>query len=386
MAALRDLIALLDETYPPRHAESWDSVGLVCGDPGDTVTAVLICVDVTDAVVDEAIATGVELIVAHHPLLLRGVDTVGAHTPKGRLIHRLIRSGCGLYTAHTNADIARPGVSDALAEALGVTDTRPLSPLPSPPLDSWVVMVPQAATDAVAEAMFAAGAGAIGDYSRCRFTVAGTGEFLPGAAATPAIGAVEEITAVAEDRMQMVAPRGLRDAVAAALRSAHPYEEPAFDLVELADTPSDVGLGRVGTLAEPMSLRAFTDHVAASLTTAPWGVRTAGDPDAMISTVAVCGGAGDSLIDAAAAAGADVYVTADLRHHPADEHLRGGGPALVDAGHWATEFPWCAQVAGVLGSHDPGLVISRFDRPTDPFTLHAAASTSGVTGRTDADR
>jgi dinuclear metal center YbgI/SA1388 family protein len=386
VAALRDLIELLDATYPPRHAESWDSVGLVCGDPGDTVTAVLICVDVTDAVVDEAVATGVELIVAHHPLLLRGVDTVGAHTPKGRLIHRLIRSGCGLYTAHTNADIARPGVSDALADALGVTDTRPLSPLPSPPLDSWVVMVPHAATDAVAEAMFAAGAGAIGEYSRCRFTVAGTGEFLPGDAATPAIGAVGEITSVAEDRMQMVAPRSRRDAVLAALRAAHPYEEPAFDLVELASTPSDIGLGRVGTLAEPMSLRTFTDHVANSLTTAPWGVRTAGDPDAMISTVAVCGGAGDSLIDAAAGAGADVYVTADLRHHPADEHLRAGSPALVDAGHWATEFPWCAQVAGVLHDHDAGVVITVFDRPTDPFTLHSGPRTSGVTKRTDADR
>jgi dinuclear metal center YbgI/SA1388 family protein len=372
MAAVGDLVELIEEHYPPHLAESWDSVGLVCGDPLDTVTAVLVCVDVTDAVVDHAIAHGVELIVAHHPLLLRGVDTVGAHTPKGRIVHRLVRAGCALVTAHTNADIARPGVSDALADALGVLDTRPLQPTTAPALDKWVVFVPVEDTDAVADAMFRAGAGAIGDYSRCRWQVTGSGQFLPGDGATPHIGTRGEIETVTEDRLEMVAPRSRRDAVLAALRDAHPYEEPAFDVLVQAPLAEDRGLGRVGRLAEPTTLSAFAEHVASALHLAPWGVRVAGDPDAEVATVAVCGGAGDSLLDAATASGAHVFVTADLRHHPADEHLRSGGPALVDAGHWATEFPWCAQVAGIVSVWDPSLVVDVFETPTDPFTVHAA--------------
>ncbi|GAA2070498.1 Nif3-like dinuclear metal center hexameric protein [Williamsia deligens] len=375
MAAVGELVDLLDAHYPPHLAESWDSVGLVCGDPLDTVTAVLVCVDVTDAVVDHAIAHGIELVVAHHPLLLRGVDTVGAHTPKGRIIHRLVRAGCALYTAHTNADIARPGVSDALADALGVLDTRPLQPTTGRPLDKWVVFVPVDDTEAVADAMFRAGAGSIGDYSRCRWQVTGTGGFLPGDGATPHIGTVGEQEEVTEDRVEMVADPARREAIRAALRDAHPYEEPAYDVLVEAAPVEDRGLGRVGRLAAPTTLGAFAEHVAASLRLAPWGVRVAGDPDTEVTTVAVCGGAGDSLLDEATASGAHVYVTADLRHHPADEHLRAGGPALVDAGHWATEFPWCAQVAGVVRGHDASLVVDVFTAPTDPFTVHAAGET-----------
>ncbi|GGF28951.1 Nif3-like dinuclear metal center hexameric protein [Williamsia phyllosphaerae] len=371
MAVLADLIELLETRYPQHLAESWDSVGLVCGDPADAVTAVLTCVDVTDAVVDAAVGGGFELVVAHHPLLLRGVDTVGTHTPKGRLVHRLIRSGCALYTAHTNADVALPGVSDALGDALGLVDMRPLQPTTTPPMDKWAVFVPQSDTDRVAEAMFAAGAGAIGDYSECRWSVTGTGRFRPGDGAHPVIGTVGRVESVVEDRVEMVAARGSREAVLAALRDAHPYEEPAFDLLETVPVAADTGLGRIGRLSEPMSLRDFTDHVARSLTVAPWGVRAAGDPDAVVTTVAVCGGAGDSLIDTAAGSGADVFVTADLRHHPVDEHLRGHDLAVIDAGHWATEFPWCAQVSSVLVAHDPSLVVHEFGDTTDRFTMHA---------------
>lgn len=371
MAVLADLIDLLDTYYPPELAESWDSVGLVCGDPADSVTAVLTCVDLTDAVVDAAVGGGFELVVAHHPLLLRGVDTVGAHTPKGRLIHRLIRSGCALYTAHTNADIASPGVSDALATALGVRDLRPLRPQSAAPIDKWVVFVPRADADRVAAAMFDAGAGAIGDYSECCFSTPGTGRFRPGDGAHPAVGTVGEVASVDEVRLEMVAQRGVRDAVRAALCEAHPYEEPAFDLTETVAGPAGVGLGRIGVIDEPMTLREFTEHVATTLTVAPWGVRAAGDPDAVVRTVAVCGGAGDSLMELAAHSGADVFVTADLRHHPVDEHLRVHDLAVVDAGHWATEFPWCAQVSGVLAGYDPSLVVAEYGDTTDRFVVHA---------------
>lgn len=367
MPTLRQVIAGLDAAYPPRLAEPWDAVGLVCGDPDDPVRSALVCVDVTDGVVGEALESGADLIVAHHPLLMRGVDSVAADTAKGRLIHQLIRGGCALYSAHTNADKVRGGVSDALADVLGVRDTVPLEPEPVAPLDKWVVMVPEGSAEQVAEAMFNAGAGALGDYTDCLWSVVGTGQFRPADGASPAIGAVGDLTRVDEERLEMVAPKGLRATVLAALRAAHPYEEPAFDVFAQAPIGSDIGLGRVGTLAEPMPLREFVSHAARVLPRAAWGIRAAGDPGALITTVAVCGGAGDSLIGAATAAGADVYLTGDLRHHVVDEALRAGSPALIDAGHWATEFPWCVSAVEQLARI--GCPATVYLPPTDPFTV-----------------
>ncbi|MEE2035416.1 Nif3-like dinuclear metal center hexameric protein, partial [Rhodococcus chondri] len=344
---LSEVIDVVETAYPPSLAESWDSVGLVAGDPDEPVHKVLLAVDATAAVVDQALAWGAQLLLVHHPLLLRGVDTVGAHTPKGALIHRLIRGGCALYTAHTNADRADPGVSDALAQALGLTGLRPLEPKPEPATDKWVVMVPADATDTVRSALFAVGAGALGNYRECSWTSSGTGQFRPVDGADPTIGSVGELERVAEDRIEVIAPRRSRNAVLAALRAAHPYEEPAFDVFELAEMPSSRGLGRVGQLPRSQTLREFTETVAAALPATEWGVRGAGDPERPIRTVAVCGGSGDSFLGAVSALGVDAYVTADLRHHPADEHLRAGGPALVDVEHWASEYPWCAQARGI---------------------------------------
>ncbi len=362
-----EVIAVLDREYPRRLAEAWDSVGPVCGDPTERVDTVLVCVDVTDEVVDAAIAMGAQLVIAHHPLLLRGVDSVAADTVKGRIVHRLIRAGVGLFTAHTNADSARPGVSDALADLLDLVDTVPIEPKPQVPMDKWVVMVPEGNAEQVTEAMFAAGAGAIGEYRDCSWSVVGTGQFEALEAADPTIGTIGERTRVDEDRVEMVAARGLRRSVLTALRGAHPYEEPAFDVLEVADAASDVGLGRIGRLDEPTTVREFAARVEARLHS-PSGVRVAGDPDRRVATVAVCGGAGDSLLDIVTAEGADVYVTGDLRHHPADENARRGGPALIDAGHWATEFPWCGHVARLL-AEELGVTAAVHRAPTDPFVL-----------------
>lgn len=369
---LADVIGALETAYPPALAESWDSVGLVAGDPADEVRKVVVAVDATAAVVDEALASGAQLLLVHHPLLLRGVDTVGAHTPKGALLHRLIRGGCALYSAHTNADRADPGVSDALAGALGLVATRPLVPIPDTTTDKWVVMVPTTDTVRVREALFAAGAGELGDYRECSWTVTGDGQFRPLPGAAPTLGVVGEVETVREDRVEVIAPRRSRARILAALRAAHPYEEPAFDVFETADFTGSRGLGRIGELPEPQTLREFTARVAAALPRTEWGVRAAGDPDRVVRTVAVCGGSGDSLLDTVSGLGADVYVTADLRHHPADEHLRRGGPALVDVAHWASEQPWCAQAKGVLdgrfGSVD-GWDVRVTELRTDPWTV-----------------
>lgn len=366
---LSSLIDVLDAAYPPRLAQSWDSVGLVCGDPGDEVSSVTVAVDATAAVVDAVPEGG--LLLAHHPLLLRGVDTVAADTAKGALIHRLIRSGRSLFTAHTNADSASPGVSDALADAIGLTVDAVLEPAPArSDLDKWVIFVPPADANAVRAAIFAAGAGQIGAYSQCGWSVEGIGQFLPEAGANPAIGSVGAVERVVEDRIEVVAAARVRHQVLAAMRAAHPYEEPAFDVVAIEPLPGDAGLGRIGTLASPEPLRDFVSRVNAALPSTSWGVRAAGDPQASVSRVAVCGGAGDSLLGAVADAGVQAYVTADLRHHPADEHRRACDVALVDVAHWASEFPWCAQAAGVLRSaFGDALTVDVCALRTDPWNV-----------------
>lgn len=374
-ARVADVIAVLEAAYPPSLAQDWDAVGLVCGDPDEPVDRVLVAVDAVAETVAEAVEAGAQLLVAHHPLLLRGVHGVGADTPKGALVHRLVRTGTALFTAHTNADSADPGVSDALAAALGLDVQGPLVQAPSPPLDKIITFIPTGpAISVVHEALAEAGAGRIGDYSHCSFATAGTGQFRPLEGAHPTIGEVGRLERVPETKLEMVLPRSRRAAVVAALRAAHPYEEPAFDLLELGDVPSMRGLGRIGTLPEPEPLAAFTERVAAALPPTVWGVRAAGDPDRPVHAVAVCGGAGDSALGAAVAADVDAYVTADLRHHPASEHLLASGPvpALVDVAHWASEWPWCEQAADVVRRELGGSVdvhVSR--RRTDPWTLAA---------------
>ncbi len=350
------MVAALERAYPPALAEAWDAVGLVCGDPEEPVSRVLVAVDPVPETVEEAIASGAQLLVTHHPLLLRGVHGVPADSPKGRLVHRMVRAGIGLYTAHTNADSADPGVSDALAEALGVTVTGPLRPRAAEALDKIVTFVPTGAPAArVLDALTEAGA-----HGRA---AEGAAQFAP-----------EEV------RLELVLPRARRRDVVAALRAAHPYQEPAFDLFEMAEVPGRRGLGRVGELDRPEPLAAFAERAAAALPATAWGVRAAGDPERMVGTVAVCGGAGDSALDAATAAGADVYLTADLRHHPASEHLLAGTaparptPALVDVAHWASEHPWCAQAASVIETALRGTVEVRVSwLRTDPWTVGARA-------------
>ncbi|WP_079110516.1 Nif3-like dinuclear metal center hexameric protein [Streptomyces roseifaciens] len=276
MPALSEVIAALDALWPPERAEQWDAVGTVCGDPGAPVTRVLFAVDPVQEVVEEAVELGADLLVTHHPLYLRGTTTVAASTFKGRAVHTLIKNDIALHVAHTNADRADPGVSDALAGALDLRVTGPLVPDPDD-------------------------------------------------------------------------PAGRR------------------------------GLGRVCELDPPMDLAAFAEHAAKRLPVTAQGIRVAGDPGRTIRTVAVCGGSGDSLFDAVRAAGVDAYVTADLRHHPASEAQQHSPLALVDAAHWATEWPWTEQAAAQLDEisdrHGWGLRTHVSKIVTDPWTAHAASST-----------
>jgi dinuclear metal center YbgI/SA1388 family protein len=375
---LSELIAALEEWFDPRLAEQWDAIGLVCGDPDVPVERVLLAVDAVPGTVAEAIDGRAQLLITHHPLLLTPVHGVPADDPKGALVHRMIRADVAHYVAHTNADAASPGVSDALAERLGLTDLRPLEPQPGPALDKLVVFVPHDAAPALVDALAEAGAGRLGDYERCAWTTEGLGTFRPLAGAAPAIGSVGRVEQVPETRVEMVVPSARRGPVIAALRAAHPYEEPAFDIFPTLPAPGASGTGRIGTLPEPMNLREFVRHAAAALPATTWGVRAAGDPNRSVRTIAVCGGSGGSLAETARRAGADAFLTADLKHHPVTEAVTehgGAGMALVDAAHWATEAPWLDAVAAALRERFPTTVEVRVSRRvTDPWTLHVPSA------------
>jgi dinuclear metal center YbgI/SA1388 family protein len=254
--------------YPAEWAEDWDRVGLVVGDPAAPVRRVLLVVDCVPETAAEAVDRGVDMIIAHHPLLLRGVHSVATTSYKGSVVHHLIRAGIALLVAHTNADVAEPGVSGALAAALELREIRPLVP----------------GSDGVA---------------------------------------------------------------------GHP---PA-------------GNGRVGLLPHSMTMAELAAYVAARLPATFSGVRAAGDPDRRVDTLAVMGGAGDEFLGAAAAVGADAYLTADLRHHPASEHLAEAGPALLDAAHWATERPWLDLLATELAADLP-IDVYVSDLVTDVWRVH----------------
>ena len=405
-ATVGDCVRVLEQAYDPATAEDWDAVGLAVGAPEAAVQRVLLAVDATEEVAREAVAAGAQLLITHHPLFLRGVHGVPETTAGGRVVAILVRGGCALFNAHTNADVARPGVSDALAGLLGLTGTVPLVPLvplaPLAPLaaldaqaagvDKVTVFVPVADRAALFDALAAAGAGAIGDYDRCGWWTQGTGTFRPLDGARPVLGAVGRQEEVAEARLEMVLPRGRRAEVVTALRAAHPYEEPAFDVVELASEPPPAllapGLGRIGDLSRPTRLDDLVQRVVDALPRTAGGVRATGDPNRMVARLAVCGGSGGELAGRAAALGAQAFLTADGRHHHVLDAVAGPAGqdlAIIDAPHWATEWPWLADAERLLlaglaaaggGNGDGGDSVALpqttvSSTVTDPWRLHA---------------
>ncbi len=380
---LSQVLALLDNRADPRTAEGWDRVGLVTGDPQQRVRRVMFAVDATPEVVADATSGQVQLLVTHHPLLLRGVSSIAENTSRGRSLARLVRVDCGLFTMHTNADQAAGGVNDALADAVGmnVLGRTPLRPLAQQGLARVIVHVPEDSADALVTALAAAGAGRIGDYDSCAYWVDGTGQFRPLPGAQPYVGAIDRVTRLSERRVEMVCPRVAVPTVVAALRASHPYEEPAFSVVDSMDLPGATGTGRVGQVP-PTNLADFAGVVAGALPPNVGGVRVAGDPDRAVSRVAVCGGAGDSLLADAAASGADVYVTSDLRHHPASDFVADHDVALIDIPHASGESLWLHTWARQLESDAgaAGLLLSAQvnSRNTDPWTFHVATRSEGA--------
>ncbi len=338
MPTIADIAHALETWAPPGSAQSYDNVGLQVGDARRTVDIALIALDLTPAVIDEAVERGATLIITHHPLLFRPLRRLTAGDGPGSLALRLAEAGIALYAAHTNLDAAPAGVSFALAETLGLTEVRFLDPLPEQ-LYKLVTFVPADHLDAVRTALADAGAGRIGDYEACAFAHPGTGYFRPGPGASPFTRtAPGELAETPEVRLEVEVSRWDLERVRQALMMAHPYEEVAYDVYPVLQPHTRAGLGAIGTLAEAEPLAAFLQRVAERLEAG--SLRYAGAPDALIRTVAVCGGSGSDLIRRALQAGADAYVTADVTYHRFFEVLDPDGlprMALIDAGHYETE-------------------------------------------------
>ena len=325
---------------PEALAGSWDRVGLQVGDPAAEVEAAMLCIDLTEAVVAEAAAAGCGLVVAYHPVVfspLRGVRADAGWDE--RRVWRCVREGLAVYSPHTALDAARGGVCDWLAGLCGPGSSVPLEPAPSG-VDAaslkLVVFAPEDAAAGVLAAVWEAGAGEQGHYDRCSFEIAGTGGFRPRPGAHPAVGVIGERAEVAERRLELLVPAGRLDAVRAALRAAHPYEEPAFDVLRLEPEPrrpeEQPGAGRLLTLGQPVPLVTLAARLRAAL-----GVplTVGGDDGLIVRTVAVCPGSGGKLFESAAA---DAYVTGEMQHHQCLDLVQRGR-AVVLGGHTHTERP-----------------------------------------------
>jgi dinuclear metal center YbgI/SA1388 family protein len=365
---ISDVTDALEAWAPPGSAQDYDNVGLQVGDADRPVETGLLALDATPQVLAEAKEIGADLIVTHHPLLFRPLDGVTADGYVSNLALRLAEAGVALYSIHTNLDAAPGGVSFALADRLGLTDVGFLDGYEDT-LYKLAVFVPEDAFDDVRRALADAGAGQIGDYEACAFAVEGTGFFRPGEDTNPHIGeAGGGVESARERKLEVEVARWSLGPVMAALNEAHPYEEVAYDLYPVKQNNSRAGLGALGVLDEPMPLSAFLDRVADRLDAD--SLRYAGDDDAPVERVAVCGGAGSDFIGTARGAGADAYVTADVKYHAFFDVLdRGGQPdmALIDPGHYETEALTEALLRDWLADRFPAAHWQRTDTRTSPM-------------------
>jgi dinuclear metal center YbgI/SA1388 family protein len=363
MPTVADLASALDAFAPTTTAADWDNVGLLLGDPKAAVTRVMTCLTVTPDVADEAVREGVNLLVSHHPILFRGAKKLVAGSGDGEVVLPLARAGVAVYSPHTAFDNCTGGVNDILCRRLGVANAVPLRPRDGARACKLVVFVPESDLAKVSDALFAAGAGVIGKYEQCSFRVAGKGTFFGGADTNPAVGQKGRREDVDEWRLEVVLPEAKLPAAMRAMRAAHSYEEPAFDIYQLR-TGLTGGEGRVGELAVPATLGDLTNLAKHELGAA--SVQVVGDLSRTVRKVAVaCGAAGEYLSDSVRS-GADVFVVGELRFHDALA-ARSAGVGVIVPGHYATERPAVEELAAKLAADWPGVTAWASKVERDPL-------------------
>lgn len=334
MTEIREIISAVESCVPVRQQEQWDNSGWqVAGcDPDDECNGVLTCVDVTPAIVAEAAERGCNLILSHHPLIFKGLKRLTGATQVEKSVMAAMRHGIAVYASHTALDVAPAvGLSHEMGRRLGLRDTKVLAPRENGLL-KLVTFVPHDYADSVAEAIHVAGAGCIGNYDRCSYRVAGTGTFRALEGTNPFVGETGSDHAEPETRIEIILPAHRKNAVEAALRSSHPYEEPAFDFYRLENENPALGLGVIGTLPEPMEVTGFVELVKRAYNSPT--VRCSGW-SGTVRKVALCTGSGGEFIPLARSMGADTYITSDVRYHDFVDH--GQSLLIVDTGHFESE-------------------------------------------------
>jgi dinuclear metal center YbgI/SA1388 family protein len=363
MFAVADAIEFLEQLAPPGLAADWDNVGLLLGDRSAEVQRLMTCLTVTPDSAAEAIESGAQLIVTHHPILFRSVKRLTGATPEGRIVLALVRAGVAVYSPHTAFDNAGSGINEILAGRLELRDIAPLRCRTGPLEYKLVVFVPDNDLARVSDALFAAGAGHIGQYSQCSFRLAGTGTFFGSEATQPTVGQKGRREEVSEWRLEAICPEAALEQAVAAMRRSHSYEEPAYDIYPLQPKPSPHGQGRIGRLLRPLRLSELGQATKTLLKSR--GLQLVGDPEKPVEKVAVVCGAGGELLPDAIRTQADVFVTGELRFH---DYLaaQAAGLALLLPGHYATERLGAEELAARLQRQWPQLEVWASQREQDP--------------------
>ena len=332
MVQIKDIARYLESLAPPSYAESYDNVGLLIGDGNAVVKGVLVSLDCTEEVIEEAIAKGCNVVVSHHPLLFKGLKRLTGANYVERTAIKAIKHDVAVYAIHTNLDSVPDGVNGRIADRIGLVKTRILAPKRNL-LMKLVFFVPHDHANTVRNEIFKVGAGVIGNYSGCSFNATGTGTFRPEAGAQPTIGEVETAHEEPETRVEIMFPTYLESAVIRALKTSHPYEEVAYYLHALENENQTVGLGMIGDLSQPMSFDEFLNHLKDTMKLQ--SIRFTRPKGNQVSRVALCGGSGSFLLPQAKAARADVFVTGDFKYH--DFFDAEGELSIIDIGHYESE-------------------------------------------------
>ena len=328
---IKEIIDCIEEFAPPALQESWDNSGLITGNPETKVHSALISLDVTEEVINDAIEHGDNLIIAHHPIIFSGIKRLNGYSETERVVIKAIKHDIAIYAAHTSIDIVKNGVSWRMARKLGLVSVDTLSKGKGL-LKKFVVYVPQSHADLVRDALFDAGAGNIGNYSSCSFNSAGYGTFKGNESTTPFAGNPGEFHTEEEIKIETVFPFYLQSKVISSVLKVHPYEEVAYDIFPLENKHDSIGLGVTGYLKDEMPAREFLESVKEIF---HCQVKYAGEINKMIKKVALCGGAGSSLISDAIHSGADIYITGDIKYH---QFFDAGEKMIVaDIGHFESE-------------------------------------------------
>lgn len=360
---LRQVIEALEQIAPTRHAEAWDNVGLLAGDPQQEVSRAILMIDYTDEAAAERESLGCDLVIAYHPPIFSAIKRLTA----GSLVFDAIRRGIAIYSPHTALDVAEGGTNDALCDMLGVARRFPLKLSEAKATQyKLATFVPEEALEKVSRALFDAGAGRIGNYSACSFQLKGTGTFFGEKGTNPAVGQSGKLERAPEIRLETVVPIAKVSAIVEALRQSHPYEEPAIDLNQLAAAPEGIGIGRVGEFDAPVERGQLLSRIKRGLELDY--LLVAGPTEGAVQRVAACAGACGELLDDAIAQKAELYLTGEMRHHDAIKAARAG-LTVVCTLHSNSERAALKRLKQRLADALPGLACHLSQRDRDPFQV-----------------